>query len=308
VTNDSITPEPDPRPEDATPERPSPPRFDTEPYRVTGPSPLAGTLLLIAVLPVAGLLVGLLGSYISQWFNPVVLFPLAMGALVGGMGWVLVKAGKARGPVVLEVATVLTAGVTILGLHYGQYFRQLNAWEQQFPGILARGVSSPREFGRYIDREAEDGVTIGKPDIGNKVINLGYVGSYIYWIVEAGFVGFMIFVLLRLGAEAPLCELCQRWKKERMLGLLSDRPPDLVSGLLLDGHVLTLLKQARLYGEEGLVLKAAACPACGPEASVDVALEQLTRNAKGQKQTKKLERVRYPGEVLAFLDARSGPA
>src|SRR5262245_13177445 len=102
MRSDGSTPEPDPEPSpDATGPTPAAlPRFDTKPYQTTGPAPLLGILLLCTVLPVTGFLVGLLASVIARWFYFVVLFPVIMGFLVGGVGWLLVKVGKARGPVV----------------------------------------------------------------------------------------------------------------------------------------------------------------------------------------------------------------
>jgi hypothetical protein len=311
MTSDAVTPEPDSRPQpgDITLEPLAGRRFDAEPYRITGPAPLAGMLLLIIALPAAGLAIGLLTSYIAQWLYLVILFPFAMGALAGGVGWVLVRVGKAHTPAILWSATVLTALATILGLHFGHYLRALNAAEQQVPGVLARGISDPSMFGRYIDNSAEEGVTIARRHRrGDKSLNLGYVGSYIYWAAEAGFIGYVLFLILRSAAQASLCEHCRRWKNERLLGQLPEGPPDLFGGSLLDGNLLTLLEHTTAAGQEGLVLKAAICPSCKAEATVDIALVEVTRNSKGYKRTRQLDRVRYPGDVLAFLDAPSKPA
>jgi hypothetical protein len=67
MSNDGITPEPSPNSVENVQQAPEPVRFDTMPYQVTGPSPIVGTLLLFTVLPVAGILVGLLFSVIAQW-------------------------------------------------------------------------------------------------------------------------------------------------------------------------------------------------------------------------------------------------
>jgi hypothetical protein len=305
MSSDAIVPQPEPTPDQAAriPEE-APPRFDTEPYAVSGPTPVLGTLVLLVGLAIAGLAVGLIASVIEQWFNLIILFPIGMGLLVGAAGAGLVKLGKARSPAVILLATVLAAAITMFGLHYGGYLRWLNAVEEAaaMPGLFQHAMLNPRGFVRHVDDEATAGVTIGRP--GQKGMNIGYIGTYILWTVEVGIAGWMIFILMHTAAQAPLCEHCQTWKKERTLAHLPAGPPDLVMGPLVDGHLLALLGQASAPGADRLVLNAAICPVCGPESTVDTALVEVTENAKGNTQTKELCRVRYPGKVLKLLDAR----
>jgi hypothetical protein len=317
MTSDAITPEPDPRPEPGgitpepgatNPEPPPAPRFDTEPYRVVNPAPFLGTMVLLFVLPVAGLVIGLVASVIAQWFYLVILFPVGMGVLAGLVGMFLVTVGKARGTFVLLSAAVAVAATTVLGLQFGKFIRFLNVLEEKHPGVRAMALRDPSAFRKFMDFQAEQGVTIGRPGRGDKGMNLGYAGSYIYWLVEAGLVGVMAFTLMRAAASVPLCERCRRWKQERVLGQLPAVPAELVSGPLIDGELLTLLERATESGGEGFVLKVAACPECGPEACADVTLEQQTRNKKGEVATRQIGRVRYPGAVLPLLDARRGQA
>jgi hypothetical protein len=229
--------------------------------------------------------------------------------MAGGLGRCLVKIGKARTPGVIWSATILTATVMMLGLHYGEYVRELVAEDAQFHGVLRKGLTDVQSFLHFVDRKAQDGVRIGRR---GKHTNLGYVGSYIYWFVEIGVAGGAVFLVLRKAADAPLCAVCQRWKEERELGMmsdmLSDKPPHLVASMLVEGNLLALMEQAKSHCSEGLLLKAAVCPCCGAETTVEVTLEHVTQSAKRRKQTRRLERVCYPGDVLPFLDARGGLA
>jgi hypothetical protein len=285
------------------------PRFDAVPYRSAGSSPFGGTLLLFAGLAIAGLAVGLIASLVAQVLYLVVIFPIVMGLLVGGAGAVLVKRGKVRGPMAIAAASVLAAVVTMLGMHLGVYLKALREIDKQVPGIMAQALSDPMVFVRFVDSRAREGVTIGHGRArGGNGMNLGYAGSYIYWLVEMGFVGFIAFGLMRTASQQPLCELCQGWKKERTVGCLPDGNTDVASGALLEGHLLTLLQHTDPSGPTGLILKAASCPDCGPRSTVDVALVQVSLNAKGQQQWKEISRVSYPGDALAFLDAPKKPA
>jgi hypothetical protein len=316
MTGDSITP--DPRrnlevqfvPDVRVTDVPALRRFNTEPYRVTGPSPPAGTLLLVMVLPAAGFLIGLVTSLFAQWLYLTVVYPIAMGSLAGVVGWALIRIGKARGPIVIGVATVLTAATTMLGLHFGIFMRRMSLLDNQQPGLRATALSNPKFFFLDMNQRAEEGVTIRKPGSGwarGRGVNVGYAGSYVYWAVEVALAGLMVWTILRAAAERPLCEICRRWKAERLLGTLPRTQPDLVLGPLRDGHLLALLADAEPVGPEGLRLKAAFCPECEARATVDVALDEVGLNARRRRQTKRFERVRYAGDVLAFLDARRGP-
>ena len=304
-----MEPEADPPPSanETNPLSATAPRFEATPYRHSGSSPLGGMLLLFAGLSAAGLILGLIVSVVAQAIYLVVIFPVLMGLAVGAVGAALVKYGKVRGPVAVATASMLAAAFTMLGLHIGVYVRWLHEMDKQVPGIMARGLTDPMIFARFTDRRAVEGVTIGHGGRGGNGMNLGYVGSYVYWLAEAGFVGFIAFGLMRTAAQRPLCDLCQGWKKEHTVGCLPDGPTDVVAGTLLEGHLLTLLQHTEQSGRTGLILKAATCADCGPRSTVDVALVQVSLNAKGQQQWKQITRVSYPGDVLAFLDALKKP-
>ncbi len=95
----------------------------------------------------------------------VLIFPLFVGIVVGCAGWVLIRVGKARGGFVISVATVLAVAATVLGLHFGDYLRFLSVLEPQVPGIRAKMLSDPAFFFRFVQRQAEEGVVIGKAGI-----------------------------------------------------------------------------------------------------------------------------------------------
>ncbi len=309
MPGDAAAPESAPIPR-AAGTAPQLPRFQTEHYLADSPSAVGRTLLLVIGVAAAGFLVGLLVSVVARWVYLAVVFPVVMGGITGGVGSALVKATKVRGRLAIGLAGVLAGVAAPAGVLFGDYLRVLNVFERQVPGVRAKSLSDPRYFFQFVDRQAEGGVTLGRsawqgPGRG---VNLGYVGSYLYWAGETVLIGFVVFAVLRAAATAPWCERCRRWKKEQPLGTLPLQSPDGVLGPLRDGRLLDVLATSAATESYGLLLTAAACPPCGPAAPVDVAVALRTRNAKGQVQYKILGRVRYPGEVLPLLDARRGPA
>jgi hypothetical protein len=309
MNDDAVTPEPDPLPgpsAEAEPAAPAPglpaPRFDTQPYYVYNPPAPTGALLLLTGMSVAGFLVGLIASVISHWLYLVVIFPIGMGVVLGGIGSFLVKFGKARAKFVLWSAGAIAGLATMFGLHVGYFVSELNELEGRVPGVRAVVLRDPTAFFRFLDMRAERGVVIGKGGQADK--NLGYEGSYVYWVFEMGLIGYIAFIIFSQSAATPLCERCQGWKSERYLGRMTPVPAELVTGPLLDGDLLTLVDRATVTDDVCLRFKATFCPACGPLAPVDVTLERLAPNEKGHIKTSVLEQVRYPGDVLPLLDAR----
>jgi hypothetical protein len=308
MSDDLITSDSCPAPDDPPPEAPPQPRFDTEPYRIANGGP-AGILLFLVGLPAVGLVIGLLTSVPGQWIYLPVLFPIGMGVLAAFAGRWLLRATGARSPVFLWTATVLTAVVMMVGVHYGDFLFELKAADAKIPGILQVGVSDPRYFGRYMETLARRGftVTVARMGVAHD-IHFNYAGTYLFWVAEAGIAGAIIFLMLRPVAGASFCGECRRWIPDRVLGKLPDGPPVRAGGPLRGGRLLTLLEQAEPDGELGLMVLAAVCPSCGPGPTIDVGVARVTREPNGEKVANYFYRVRYPADVLAFLDARSKPA
>ena len=125
--------------------------------------------------------------------------------------------GPLRGHEVVVAAGIIgcVAGtVVMLAMHYFDYQRALAMVQAQMgPG---QQIQPPGLFG-FIDIRAKEGVVIAGKG-GGKGMNLGYVGSYIYFGVEFLFVVGICGVALFAFAQAPFCTECNTWKKERALG------------------------------------------------------------------------------------------
>lgn len=314
MSNENITPEPQPEPIPSanTPEPapeaapPPPPRFEALPYAPDGTSPPLGLALTLGGGLAAAVLVGYVVSFIAQWFYLVVLFPFFIGAMLGGVGMFFIKVGKLRNPLLAGIAAGLSGVMAMGTMHFADYQRFLDNVHQKI-AIVDRGELEKRiSFARYIDFMATEGVTISRTGHNDKGMNLGYVGSYIYWLVEMAIVAGVAWAMMRKAAAAPFCVDCNSWKNERPLAMVTVPTEDMAVRAIQEGDVVSLMQCAGPVQPVGLLLKTAVCPHCGAEGEVDVALERVTKNSKGQQQTNMLTRATYPGEVLSFLSRDPG--
>ncbi|MFT3878792.1 MAG: hypothetical protein QM703_03915 [Gemmatales bacterium] len=67
-------------------------------------------------------------------------------------------------------------------------------------------------FFDYIDFAAHEGVTIQHGAGRQGGMNLGYYGTYIYWLVETLIVAGIVFGMTRRPAQEPFCHLTNEWK------------------------------------------------------------------------------------------------
>jgi hypothetical protein len=294
--------------EEAAPRRaPSPrslPRFDTEPYRVrSGASPVGVLVLFGMTLPVA-ILCGFLLSFIGQWFYLILIFPAvaALGVVAAGFGGVQV--GKVHSPAIAGLVGLLAGAVVMLAMHYFDYQRFLGLLQAQAPGAPAPGLF------QFVDLRAHAGVVIAGKG-GGKGMNLGYVGSYIYFAVEFLVALGICTAALYSFAHAPFCTDCNTWKKERTLGGFtlpvtgtSKATCDAAAAAFTKGKVTQLVNDdPEAPGETvAFVLTAFECPNCGEEAPADVALKCVTKDKEGKTVLQELAKVTYPAEAVPVLE------
>lgn len=308
MSSDELTPEPKPEPStpagnpDPVPEEasPPPPRFTVEPYVPDGNFPPLGLALTLGGGLAAAVLVGFLASVIGQWFYLVILFPCLIGLALGGVGMTFIKAGKLRNPLLAGVAAALSGVMAMGTTHYVNYQRFVDNVAKTL-GVEHAELEKHLSFATYIDLRATEGVTISRAAHNDKGMNLGYVGSYIYWLVEMAVVAGIAWAMMRTTAAAPFCVGCNTWKNERRLAEMTVADEDMALRAVQEGEVIRLLQCGQPIQAKGLVIKAASCPHCGAEGEVDITLDRLTKNAKGEWSATTLTRTTYPGEVLRFL-------
>jgi hypothetical protein len=269
------------------------PRFDSEPFRPDGVVPPAGLFLLLGGVAAMAAALGCVLGFVGPWMYLVVLFPIAAGALLGGVGRALVAAGRVRNAAVAGTIAGIGGFAMIFAMHYFDYIRDLNT-------VDWRGMPPANVFD-YIDIEAQAGVVIGENP--NNGFNLGYAGSYIYFAFEAVLASAFAFGIARGGALAPYCHTCKRWKKPRSLASLPHVPAGVAVEALRAGALLELLETGTpVVTSFGLNLKAFACPRCGGDDTIVAVVEQITTDARGRRMTRAIGQYVYPGEVLALVE------
>jgi hypothetical protein len=326
-------PGPAPPPQDEADDEAEPPRprrrwrFDVAPYRPDGGVTAPGVVLTFALEALAGVVLGLLSAFIGHWFYLVLLFPLLVGLGLGCAGLLGVGLGKVRNPLIAGLAGVLgacVASATGQLFEYVGFLADRAANRQQIEAVAAwqpapvpgPPVAGPAPdevqdararlavdgFFGFVDFSARRGVTISRAgSFNDKGMNLGHVGSYIYWGVEFLIMAAVAFAIMRKAATDPFCTACRSWKKDHRLGSL--RPPAeeaadaLRAGKLgrLDDHDPSTRKKGDLR------LHVAVCPNCHDDSPIDVRLVRVTQ-VQGRDQQKVLAHVTYPGEALAALE------
>jgi hypothetical protein len=269
------------------------PRFDAEPFRPDGVAPLSGLALLLVGVALSATALGFVLSFVGQWFYMPIVFPMIAGMLLGGAGRVLVRAGKVRSQVVAGTIGGLGGLGMMFSMHYFDCLTALNFlnWQAVTPAVVFR----------YIDLVAKVGVVIGEG--GNNGFNLGYVGSYIYFALEAAVATAFAFAVTKGAAAAPFCRACNVWKQPRTLAGLPHVPPAVAVEALRAGALLDLLDTGTpTAGGHPLNLKASVCPRCGGDGSVVAAVERVTVDSRGRRNVKVIGQYVYPGQVLALVD------
>jgi hypothetical protein len=297
-------------------------QFAPQPYKAQSGFNLLGVLLLLVALCLAGLGLAWLGSFIAQWFYLIVLFPLAIGLGLAGVGALVNYRAKLRNAPLAALIGLLAAVWTMAAMHYFDYQRFVGQRDQllrENPQLLndgpAAGLTDPEEvearrllnqargvdsLPKYLDLQATDGVRIGRG--GDGATNLGYVGSWIYWGVELIILAAMSVGLMIANAREPYCTACDTWKKERELGTFVGDGQQ-VHYFLTTGDIESLSDYGPAKTGGNLVLSVAVCPNCQGDAPVEVNLSESIRQGKQETGRRSLGRLTFPGAAVPELES-----
>lgn len=307
-------------------------KFEPKPYRHDGGFTPFNIFLLSITLGLVGYFLGILVSWIGQYFYLIILFPLIMGGIVGVVGAFMVKKLKIRHAAWCGLAGLVAGLLTQYGVHDTDYqrfrgevdtelkkngddvelYRKLvdHSEEIQSGKMPATDVEKAfldqilidKEFTKvlkvnslmnYLNFAAEKGVEIsGK---GGNALNLGYYGSYIYWSIEALLVAGIALAIMNAAAQEPFCTDCADWKIELDCGVFEDSSK--VQSTIQSGELIPL----ETSQSAGTRIKLHYCKNCSDLATVDVELESITFNNKGESSSSNLGKWSYPPEALSTL-------
>ncbi|MBM4068674.1 MAG: hypothetical protein FJ271_06980 [Planctomycetes bacterium] len=291
---------PPPVPAAAEYEPPRLPSFEAEPHQASGNIPALGAMLVLVLVLVAGVASGWLASFIGQWFYLIFVFPIAIGVVVVMAGWLGMHAGKVTSPWFGVVAGMLGGIVAMAAMHYFDYVHS---------GAREAGLT----FGQFIDAQATAGVQLlGRAGRGGG-INLGYVGTFIYWGIEILGVLFMCCILGVIIAGTPFCVDCNRWKEKRDLGtrmVLMDGDRARTIELLQKDFAEGQLERFDDGGNDDDTLKIAmtayVCPGCAAS-GVDAQLHWFDVDSENKPAKQDLPLISFPPEALPVFESLFRP-
>ena len=330
-------PMPPPPPEPVIPVLPAGLKFHATAYTPDGGFSITGLMLVLLGLGAAGIVMGVATFYVSKLFYLIVLFPMLIGIALGALGGFLVKRGKVRAPWLAGAAGLVAGLLAMLTQHYLEYHEfigddkhqiRVQAREQMKANPLAALflLGIPKEerenvkreimvenFFDFMDYYAHVGVSIKHGPGGganDKGMNLGYYGTYIYWLVEALIVACIVFAMTRKPALDPYCPLTSDWKVARCgdnFMVPSEVGLDQVAAAVKEG-ALGMLAQYKAAGTaaasttEPVRLYVYASPQHFEQCTLDVKLVKFVPGKQGQVEEKEIAMATYPAEALASFE------
>ncbi len=185
------------------------------------------------------------------------------------------------------------------------------AVEQEIRDVITQLRAAPDQlaalqvnsFWDFMDLQAKEGVTLSRAGHGGNGINLGYVGSFIYWCGEALIVAVMALAIMMTSASQPFCRQCDCWKREIPL-IGSPVDPHVVAESVQQGDLAaleqTLTTNAPQTNKPQLFTKisAAICANCESASPVEVKVVKVKTNSKGETSDSTVAHISYPGEAL----------
>lgn len=179
----------------------------------------------------AGILgVSFVVGYLSQWFDLIILFPIGMGILTGLTVKFGAKLGHCRSQAIIIAMAVLAGSLTYVGKLYVNYrvhrSKALVSIQEEltkggggsttpddvFDNLFLKTKTGSTGFVGYTKIILQDGISItsshGRSGGG---LNLGYTGSLVLLLIEAGLCIYFCFLIARAQLDEPYCESCFRW-------------------------------------------------------------------------------------------------
>jgi hypothetical protein len=283
-------------------------RYSPEPYKPDGGLTVVGLPILFGILTVAAVILGGIAGFIAQWFYLIIVFPAVVGFGLFGAGWLANYVAKMRNIPVAFLAGLYASCVAMGTMHYVEYrntIEKVVREARENKGTLPPGGEEAVRsisFPQYMNLAAKAGVTIGRRGGG---LNLGYWGSWIYWTVEL--VGVAVLALIGTvgGAAQPFCSRCGSWKDDATLGHLTG-DPERAKDALEKGKIDALAEHEPDRSRGHLRLSMPHCKTCRHRSPIDLKLERVTKNDKGEEEKNELAHVTYPGEAIDDFEGLFG--
>lgn len=302
--------------------------FTAKPYKPDNGFTVNGLVLLTTALALAGSALGYVAHHISRHFWLVLIFPLLLGFALGWVGVKMIVQGKIRNPWIGGFAGLLGGFFSMLVMHHSSYTHDRDEAISSSP-VIKKIMDLPKDqrealladaeaddpdavptlralesFPAYLNLRAREGVSIGRG--GSNGINLGYVGTWIYWVIEVALVAGVTFAMTYKQTKEPFCAECESWKTKRVLGSVGDQGTASVAIASGDANALA---RSGPNVDSDCILAAHVCPTCqGQKSDIDLLLTRFTRNGKGELTENKLSHHSWPGTTFPVVSSLFAPA
>jgi hypothetical protein len=266
-------------------EAPGAPVYHVERFQPTRGGSPAGVLVAVGFGLVAALVLGALAAFVRQYFWAVLIFALLLGAGIGIVTSLGARVAKCRRTELAVGAGIITGLAGAFVLHYVAYLLFLANLNLPL-GPAAGGLGG---FGSHLELKCRLGV-----------MSFGYVGSIIYYAVEAAVIagtsGACAVVLLK----SPFCEPCGVWKQKETLGTFQINTA-VAAAAVASGQPALMVAPSE--GDEAVALDIYRCPNCRNNAPIEV--RASCTKGKGENAATVVVFVTYPGEATAdFQEVR----
>lgn len=321
-------------------------RFNVKPYSAENGYELNHLTLLFLALLGTGAVLGFAVDFISQWFYLVILFPLLMGLALGYVGSKVCFSQKIRNPLAAGIIAIVACILVDIGMHGLSYYRfqkvmsEVDESVKTFLALPAEEQAKSVEESNldpasradyealveaskvhsfipdFFTYQAKQGVAISRH--GGKGTNLGFYGTFIYWLLELGFMIYPCFSAIRETCREPYCGRCHNWKKRWTPENSPELPGDKTmvrdafksgdaSQMIgwLDTSASTVLptdKKGRRKGKHNFfVFEFCHCDKCSTSAQFDIKVQQLKVDRHGRIKFSNVTTVSYPPESRGFF-------
>lgn len=301
-----------------------------ETYRSDGKVSTAGAVNMLISIGVTGMALGWLAHTISQFFYLIFVFPAAIGAGVGFAGKWMIRRYKVRAAALCFVAGAVAGIFAMVTMHYldfRDFAAEMSAspdyaalqevagmsldalklqsvpgesWTQEELDGVRAVVTAVESFPAYMNLAARDGVQIGSATSAqDDGINLGYVGSWIYWVIEAIFVAGIASTMMSGSARVPFCGDADAWMIDEVIGGMAGEKKAIADAVAA-GELARLSPYLAGEAEGKHVVQLRLWRSPAASAAV-LEPELVTVNRKGEQTTSSLGRYRVTPAYAAEL-------
>jgi len=296
--------------------------FPVRPYASDGGFRVGGMVALMIGLAVAGATLGVVTHFVAKAFYLILIFPVGIGCVLGGVGLYLIKRGHIRDPMLAAFAGLLGGIFAMFVMHYASYYEFRRDVTPEIPAkVMALSdedlasmhpdtkdgeeslavIRAARGFPAFMALRAHQGVEVSHN--GGTPLNIGYIGSLIYWLVEIAIVAGLALAIMNESAREPYCVPCESWKKAAPLGTGRGDKSLAKSGVESGDPAQVAAGVASRERADTYVLSRSVCPACaGERSSIDVKLVEVIPQKKGAPKTKTIAHASWPREALPVLE------